>query len=118
MLALKPSSVRQRHSCRTAGLDGARTRGPRIRGNATAHGADVIFKVVYKRAGGHVFMRLWCGEQAGQLALSGQLTMRNDEFDSFRNMLSAGHGLMDTVVFEEQITSAPATRGNNDFRPA
>lgn len=79
----------------------------------------MVFKVVYKVAGGHTHMRVWAGSRAGSLGLAGELVMLNEEFYNFRKIMEAAHALLDTVIFEEQqVTSAPATRENNGFRPA
>lgn len=78
----------------------------------------MILKVVYKQAGGHVFMRMWVGMAPGGLALAGQLTMTDEEFMNYRKILEACSGFMDTIIFEQQTTSSPAIRENNGFHPA
>lgn len=78
----------------------------------------MVYKIVYKVGRGHTHFRVWAGERTGSLGLCGELIMLNAEFSNFRKMLEAGAGLMDTVVFEEQIISSHATRENNGFHPA
>lgn len=70
----------------------------------------MIFKFVYKKTDiGTVYMRVWAGLNKGQLALAGKLTMRKDEFQTFKSSLEDydGGDIDPTVyVFEEQqVTS-------------
>lgn len=79
----------------------------------------MVYKIIYKNGTtGHIHARVWAGEAAGKLALAGNLIMADEEFSNFRKMLEAGSGFMDTVIFERQAISSPATRENNGFRPA
>lgn len=74
----------------------------------------MIFKFVYKRAGNHTHLRVWTGQTHGALALAGTLVMTNEEFEELQDTLQLGIRLSNEVIFERQVTSAPATRGNND----
>jgi hypothetical protein len=76
----------------------------------------MIFKFVYKRAGNHTHFRVWSGSTVGGLGLAGKLIMTNEEWDEFYEVLMLGalKNASSDVIFEEQVTSSPATRGNND----
>lgn len=43
----------------------------------------MIFRLYYKRRGGHVHCRLFCGPQEGALGKCGDLTFRLEEFTEF-----------------------------------
>jgi len=45
----------------------------------------MIFRIYHETLGGHVHMRLFAGKQEGGLGKCGDLTMRIDEFEAFRN---------------------------------
>lgn len=49
-------------------------------------GRAVIWRCYYKRAGGHVHCRLFCGPQEGALGKCGDLTFRVDEFEDFTRL--------------------------------
>jgi len=44
--------------------------------------------------------------------------MTNEEFEDLRDTLQRGNRLNNDIIFEEQVISYPATRGNNDYRQA
>jgi hypothetical protein len=46
----------------------------------------MIFRMYYQQRGGHTHMRLFAGKQDGALGKCGDLTMRNYEFDEFREL--------------------------------
>src|ERR1044072_1381773 len=69
----------------------------------------LIFKFVYKVGGGHTHVRMFSGKSAVSLGLCGTLVMRNEEWEEFTACITAPN-----FLFEEQITSGPAIRGNND----
>lgn len=77
----------------------------------------MIFKIVHKNMGAHTWFRMWAGKKEGAMGLAGELRLTNEEFEIFRQVLEKG-AVSAQVIFEEQITSGPATRGNNGFHPA
>ena len=72
----------------------------------------MIFKYVYKRAGEHVHVNAFAGSRQFALAKAGVLCYNWREWNAFM----AAHDKNPNFVFEEQITSGPATRGNNGYR--
>jgi hypothetical protein len=45
----------------------------------------MIFRIYHETLGGHVHMRVFAGKAEGALGKCGDLTMRVDEFEVFRN---------------------------------
>lgn len=78
----------------------------------------MIFKYVYKRAGRHVHVNVFAGRALGALAKCGVLCYASEEFAQFKAIMEVGVNDSQQVIFEEQITSGPATRGNNGYRQA
>ena len=44
----------------------------------------MMFRCYYRRAGGHVHMRIFCGIREGALGKCGNLCMRVEEFEAWR----------------------------------
>jgi hypothetical protein len=49
--------------------------------------ADLIVKLRHKHLGAHVHVQVFVGEREGNLALSGELTFREGEWDTFKTAL-------------------------------
>ena len=45
----------------------------------------MIFRIYHETAGGHVHMRVFAGKRDGALGKCGDLCMRVEEFEEFRN---------------------------------
>jgi hypothetical protein len=73
----------------------------------------MIFKYIYKVQGQHVHVKVYAGEFKTTLAQAGTLCYNVREWSIFMTALSKDN----RFVFEEQIISGPATRGNNGFHP-
>jgi hypothetical protein len=58
----------------------------------------MIWRMYYRKAGGHVHCRLFCGVQEGALGKCGDLTMRVEEFDEFFTKLHPSRTLMQLAL--------------------
>lgn len=68
----------------------------------------MIFKFVYKVAGGHTHVAVFAGKAAASLGKCGQLTFRNEEWEVFKQMersVGSVFGIWHDAIFEEQIES-------------
>lgn len=50
--------------------------------------ASCVIRVRYRRAGGHVDLRVFVGPDTDHFALAGELTLREEEFHGFIDGLS------------------------------
>lgn len=77
----------------------------------------MVFKFVFKKHGDTVYTRMWVGRSAGELAFAGRLAYTTPEWDTLVRILNRGKIPGTQIILEEQVTSGPATRGNNDCHP-
>jgi hypothetical protein len=61
----------------------------------------LILRIRFVQRGGHIHCRLFMGSREGSLGLCGELVFREEEFEVYRQVVTAGRGLALVQFIEE-----------------